>query len=184
MAVALCVPALGIIPYILILVCPETAQVSLSLDVSHDFCLGKQFRYPLVCHFVWFLILHLKFISKLYLILCLLQPIETSQHSFNLRHNSAADSHTHAHKLCGHHVYRNGFVCAFSGDTKFTVYPGILYLSSGFHGWLLNVCMWLTNEDSVKVVPLIILFSLVYFVMLGSWPHSWVSKLTSYKMLI
>lgn len=50
-----------------------------------------------MCHFVWFLILHLKFMSKLYLILCLLQPIKTSQHNFNLRHNSAAGSHMHSH---------------------------------------------------------------------------------------
>lgn len=138
-AVTVCIPAqsFGIIPYILILVCLEIAQVSFSPDVSNDFCLGKQFIYPLcVILSGWFLILHLKFMSKLYLIPCLLQPIKTSQHNFNLTHNSAADSHTHTrtHELCEHHVYRNGFVCAFSVDMKFTVYPGILYLSSGFNG--------------------------------------------------
>lgn len=101
MAVAICVPAqsLGIVPYNLILVCPEISQICFSLDTSHEFCLGKQFKYPLMCHFVWFLILHLKFMSKVYLILCLLQPIKTSQHNFNLRHNSAADSRTHTWTL-------------------------------------------------------------------------------------
>lgn len=86
MAVAMCVPAqfLGISPCILILVCLDSSWLCFSLDVSHDFCLGKQFKYPLLCPFVWFLILHLKFMSKLYLILCLLQPIETSQHKLNL----------------------------------------------------------------------------------------------------
>lgn len=74
-----------------------------------------------MCHFVWFLILHLKFMSKLYLILCLLQPIETSQHSFNLRHSSAADSHIHTGTNFVTTIYTgNGFVCAFSLDVKFT----------------------------------------------------------------
>ena len=41
-------------------------------------------------HFVQFLILHLKFMLKLCLILCLLQPIEASQRDFDLRHNSEA----------------------------------------------------------------------------------------------
>lgn len=84
---------------ILISVCLEISQICFLLDVSHDFCLGKQFKYPLMCHFVWFLILHLKSMSKLYLILCLVQLVETSQHNLNLRHNSAADSHTYTQIL-------------------------------------------------------------------------------------
>lgn len=54
----------GIVPYVLILVCPEISQISFLLDVSHYFCLGKQFKYPLMCLFLWFLILNLKFMSK------------------------------------------------------------------------------------------------------------------------
>lgn len=157
-------------------------HVCFSLDMSHDLSLDKQLKYPVMCHFVWLLILHLKFMSKLYLILCLLQPIETSQHNFNLRQNAAADSHMHTRTNFVNTTYTgNGFVCAFSLDVKFT--DMCLFTRFEIH-WSLNVCLWLTNEDPVKVVPLVILFSLVYLVMLGSWPHSWLTKLTSYKMLI
>lgn len=60
--------------------------------------------------------------SKLYLILGLLQPIETNEHNFNLRHSAAADSHMHTGRNFVNTMYTgNGFVCAFSSlDVKFT----------------------------------------------------------------